>query len=76
MLAVPFCEELAPPPVHVVKGPEGPGETRSLCSLRLTIWKDLLSLSEWRSMCERPMASVMQVLPKDEVAMAESAWHE
>eukprot|EP00969_Alexandrium_andersonii_P009818 429138-Alexandrium_andersonii.AAC.1 len=49
MLAVPLCEALAPPPVHVVKGPEGPSETRSLCSLRLTIWKDLLSLSDWRS---------------------------
>eukprot|EP00969_Alexandrium_andersonii_P115381 5102617-Alexandrium_andersonii.AAC.1 len=43
---------------------------------RLTAWKDLLSLADRRNFCKRPMATATPTLPRDEVAVAESARRE
>eukprot|EP00969_Alexandrium_andersonii_P071994 3177291-Alexandrium_andersonii.AAC.1 len=67
---------MAQPPQHAIDGPPGPVAAEALCALRLTVWRDLVSLEHWRAFCDRPMAAAMQVPPKENVVVAESAWHE
>eukprot|EP00969_Alexandrium_andersonii_P316415 13978311-Alexandrium_andersonii.AAC.1 len=67
---------MARPPQHAIEGPPGPSASEALCALRVKVWRDLVSLEHWRAFCDRPMATAMQVLPKENVVVAESAWHE
>eukprot|EP00969_Alexandrium_andersonii_P205951 9099977-Alexandrium_andersonii.AAC.1 len=30
----------------------------------------------WRAVCDRPAATALQGLPREEIAMVESAWHD
>eukprot|EP00969_Alexandrium_andersonii_P096275 4251008-Alexandrium_andersonii.AAC.1 len=44
--------------------------------MRLTIWRDLMKIDQWKDACDRPMAVAMAVLPQDSVVHAENDWNE
>eukprot|EP00969_Alexandrium_andersonii_P334609 14787411-Alexandrium_andersonii.AAC.1 len=40
------------------------------------VYKDLVRPDFWKDMCERPVATALQFLPRDEILVVESEWHD